>query len=412
MKNPIYGTLFLLFTGIYTQAQTPGCTDANASNYSPAATVNDGSCLYPASNYAPVLVSELVTELNESSALLRIGSTFWTLGDSGNPANLYELDSLTGQVLRTVYIANAPNTDWEALTQNDTHLFVGDFGNNTGARQNLRVLKISKAYLVAGDTVTAGNIRFHYPEQTDFTPGNNNTDFDCEAFFFGGDSLHLFTKNWLSESTQHYTLPTDTGTHAAQLTETFDTDGLITDAATYGTHSVLLGYKNIGFGVYTCFLWLLSDYTNNHYFTGNKRRIEIGNALQLGQTEGICLHNDHAGHISSESIVNGTLGINEPAKLHRFDMAAYFPAPIHMGLETASDVEYTLYPNPASNTITLQVPINTASTFLLVNTQGQTIQQGTLQPGPNHIDISQLSTGTYFLYPNQAFSKKISFLKK
>ena len=53
-----------------------------------------------------------------------------THNDSGDDANLYEIDSLSGTILRTISTANAKNVDWEDLAENDTHLFITDIGNN------------------------------------------------------------------------------------------------------------------------------------------------------------------------------------------------------------------------------------------------------------------------------------------
>jgi hypothetical protein len=67
---------------------------------------------------------------------------------------------------------------------------------------------------------------------------------------------------------------------------------------------------------------LLSGYKGTGFFEGNTRRVELGSALRLGQTEGIVIRNDNTGWISSESIRVGW--IYKPAKLFGFDFGEYF----------------------------------------------------------------------------------------
>jgi hypothetical protein len=45
-----------------------------------------------------------------------------THNDSGNQANLYEIDASTGIVIRTVCITNATNVDWEDIAQDASYI--------------------------------------------------------------------------------------------------------------------------------------------------------------------------------------------------------------------------------------------------------------------------------------------------
>jgi hypothetical protein len=276
-------------------------------------------------HYKPQFVTNLSHKINETSALLIINGQLWTLNDSGNQPEIYCIDSTNGSVLRTVVIMNAVNTDWESMAQDDFNVYIGDFGNNAGNRKDLRILKIAKAELLNPviDSVRAGYIYFKYPDQIDFTHASNRNNFDCEAFFCHNDSLHLFSKNWSDLHTKHYVLPVDTGNYIARLTERFKVDGLITDASinTKG-NIVLLGYKNIKGRRYTCFAWLLKGFVGSEFLAGEKRRLELGSALRMGQTEGIVLNDDDTGWLSSERILAGWL--LRPAKLFRFDFRKYF----------------------------------------------------------------------------------------
>ena len=276
-------------------------------------------------SYKPEFISSLPKTVKETSGLVFFDGQLWTMNDGGNPPEIFQIDTATGNILRKVVIGNTVNTDWESITQDDSNLYIGDFGNNYGNRKDLRILKIAKTDLdkPAKDTIQAGSIYFRYPDQVDFTPALNANNFDCEAFFFHNDSLHLFSKDWTDLQTRHYVIPADTGSYGARYIEQFHADGLITDASINELGNiVLLGYKNTGGRFWDCFCWLLTESNDSHYFKAKKTRIELGSAFHLGQSEGIVLNNDNKAWLSSESI--RVICINHPAKLFRLDLSKYF----------------------------------------------------------------------------------------
>ena len=181
-----------------------GCTDPQAINFDVMATDNDGSCLYGATQYQMEQRATLPEGLEEASGLAYLDGDLWTHNDGGNSNEIYRIDTLTGAILQTVLVGALENEDWEDLAQSNTHLFVGDFGNNAGNRMDLKVGRIDRNNL-GNLIVSAQIINFSYSDQTDFTPLLNANDYDCEAFFFYQDSLHLFTKNWVDQQTRHYT---------------------------------------------------------------------------------------------------------------------------------------------------------------------------------------------------------------
>lgn len=89
----------------------------------------------------PVVMTPLATSLNETSGPLSANGAVLTQLDSGNPARLYQLDTLTGNVLREVVIANVSNADWEDIDTDGDWAFVGDIGNNSGDRTDLRIFR-------------------------------------------------------------------------------------------------------------------------------------------------------------------------------------------------------------------------------------------------------------------------------
>lgn len=108
-----FSTLFILcFEFSFSYGQIAGCTDANASNFNPLATMNDGSCYYPNTICIPEKISDLPSQVAETSGLIRLMNGFWTHNDSGNPSRLNLLDTITYEVVRSVYISNHTNIDW------------------------------------------------------------------------------------------------------------------------------------------------------------------------------------------------------------------------------------------------------------------------------------------------------------
>ncbi|RZK22298.1 MAG: T9SS C-terminal target domain-containing protein, partial [Hymenobacter sp.] len=193
-----------------------GCPDPQATNYNAAATSNDGSCLYPTTTTALLTKTTLASAVQESSGLLYTGGSLWTHNDSGNPAVLFRVDSVSGRVLQQVAISNYPNVDWEDLAADAQVVPVAVVVAKIAEVDVLRVLRVAKADLgPAATTALAQEIAFTYPDQLDFTPRTNNHNFDCEAFFVANDSLHLFTKNWGDLKTRYYTVPAAPGAYMA-----------------------------------------------------------------------------------------------------------------------------------------------------------------------------------------------------
>jgi hypothetical protein len=251
------------------------------------------------------LVNNLSDQIQENSGLIRVGNFLYAFNDSGSDAEIYELNTL-GSVLRSISITGATNVDWEAISSNSTHVFIGDFGNNSGNRRYLCVHRFLKSDLSL-DTILAEKLPFDWSDQHQFIAQPNAHNFDCEAFVEREDPLMLFSKNWLDLYTRRYVLPVVwNDTVAAMLQDSFFLDGLITDASLSPDQSrtFLLGYKNNGNNLYTSYNWNLWYYANGQVFSGNKRRIEIGNVLNVSQTEGISLFSNQSGYVSSEKVVS------------------------------------------------------------------------------------------------------------
>jgi len=347
--RPVLLLIIPVLFSISLNGQTTGCTDPQALNYNPEATINDGSCVYPATTTTPVSVSRsLPQEISETSGLIYWNGGLWTHNDSGNQAMLYKIDTLTGLILQTITVTGAENTDWEDIAQDDEHIYIGDFGNNLGNRTDLRVYITEKSsFPQAGDgNIPAQSINFSYGDQPSFEIANRSNDYDCESMIAFGDSLYIFTKNWVNEQTRLYGMPKVPGNYVLFPLGSMDSDGLITgaDVIAGGTEVILCGYKN-----YNPFIWLLFDFQGNGFFSGNKRRIEFSGMLGT-QTEGTSYTFGRNVYISSEK----TTVI--PARLFRLNTSPWtITLPTGDGGNTQPLRKLKLYPNPSDGNFRLEL---------------------------------------------------------
>lgn len=136
----------------------------------------------------------LPVTIEETSGLIFFNNRLITHNDSGNTAQLFELDTISGAINRTVTVSNATNVDWEDIAQDDSYIYVGDFGNNNGNRTDLKIYRISKTDYEASTSVIADIINFSYADQIDFTSNPNNTNWDAEGLVVWGELLICFFK--------------------------------------------------------------------------------------------------------------------------------------------------------------------------------------------------------------------------
>lgn len=308
--------LFIFFATIC-HSQTQGCTDVLAKNYNSKATLNNGSCFYKNKKIKQQLTHKLSDSIPETSGLIAFDNLFWTHNDDHDTL-LYGLNS-DGKIQKKINLNGVKNIDWEEISQDSLYLYIGDFGNNyRGNRTNLHILRIEKKSFLANAPVI-DTLQFKYENQTDFSPQKSNTtNFDCEAFVVSKDSIFLFTKEWTSCKTSVYRLPKTPGKHLAQFKESINVKGFITGATLVPSKKrvVLTGYTN----KYTTFLYLLYDYKNNDFSTGNKRKIKL--KLPFHQIEGIAAFKDSLFYITNESFVKKPI-VNNPQQMHLIDLSSF-----------------------------------------------------------------------------------------
>ncbi|HVD99741.1 MAG TPA: hypothetical protein VNB90_16145 [Cytophagaceae bacterium] len=197
----------------------------------------------PDKHYRIEKLAKLPPVVDESSAVkMHTDTSFYTLNDDG-PPEIYEVN-LQGKLISTVVIPQSSNKDWEEFTTDKKgYWYIGDMGNNSNARKDLKIYRFNPA-LRKTDT-----IRFSYQDQTSFPPQKEEKNFDCEAFFHFRDSLYLISKNRGNKQVRFYKLSDQPGTYAILPFYSTYISSMITGAAfDEATNTVaLLSYGKIYF---------------------------------------------------------------------------------------------------------------------------------------------------------------------
>lgn len=331
----------------------------------------------PFSCYAQELTLEtdLDATVNETSGLLYLNNTLITHNDSSNANALYDIDVSTGLVTRTVTISNALNIDWEDLAHDDTYIYIGDFGNYLGHRDDLKIYRISIVDYFNSTEVNADIINFSYSHQTDFTPSPLATNFDAEGLIHYNNMLYVFSKNWLDGKTNVYQVPKDPGTYSASIIDTINAQGLVS-GATFNTLSqtiMLSGYDNLG-----AFLLELNAFSAGLFSNGNIIKTSLNVPENYSQQiEAITPINASEYYISAEE------NTPDAAGLYRLTLSS-------LTVDSHNDTSVSFYPNPATKTITLD-DVDYDTTIYSIT--GQIVKTSTQK----HIDISDLSSGAYWI---------------
>ena len=336
---------------------------------------------------------ELPEKVKETSGLLFLDGKIITHNDSGDAANLYELDSVSGVILRTISVSNATNIDWEDLAENDTHIFIADIGNNTGDRQDLKIYSILKSDFKNNTVVSAEVISFSYEDQTDFSNQPNSSNFDAEGIVIYENQLLIFTKNWADLKTNVYKIPLTTGTHTALKISSANVTGLITGAVYTNDRFFLTGYDTslVPFLIYISYNRIPGE---DIFFSGfNKISLknEMGQGSQvegitnIGATGRYCLSRENF-----STTISGTTFTFKQKLYEFYDETAPLLSVANNELSLMS-----ISPNPAIHKVTLKTNLPLSS-LEIYNSLGAKVCVA-IAPNKKEIDISSLPAGVYYL---------------
>jgi hypothetical protein len=246
----------------------------------------------------PQKFCDLSKKINESSGLIYWDNYIWTFNDSGGKAEIYKIDSATGEFVQTVKLNNAKNTDWEDITHDEDYIYIGDFGNNIGTRNDLRIYKVNKSMIDDGtvEKVPSEIIAFSYNDQISFTVNNRSNNYDCESLISFGDSLIIFSKNWINGKTRMYKMPKTPGKYGLDPIDSFNIKGLAT-GADYNPDInalILIGYQD-----YVPFLFYFTDFDGQQLGNHKVYKVKLSK-MKDAQTEGVCWFTEDVILISTE----------------------------------------------------------------------------------------------------------------
>ncbi|WP_269524652.1 hypothetical protein [Coraliomargarita parva] len=256
-------------------------------------------------------------EINESSGIVKSKTwpdVYWTHNDSLDAARIFAVDSEGRTILpdwfeweyKGLQILDAVNADWEDIAVDDAgNLAIGAFGNNGNARRDLAIYLLREPNPRAVvNTRIAKQIRFRYPDQSEYPPLDMN--FDAEALFYAYGHYHILSKHRSNRSTKLYRFDSmnPIEENVLTLTEHFEIDGMVT-AADFDAEKELLAVLTYNS------LWLFET-KQGELLGGPHHRILLEGTKQA---EAVCFDGD-------------TLIVtNEQAELFRFEIEAILAAP-------------------------------------------------------------------------------------
>ncbi|WP_299056252.1 T9SS type A sorting domain-containing protein [uncultured Polaribacter sp.] len=346
---------------------------------------------------------DLPETVNETSGLLFFDGKIITHNDSGGQASLYELDSLTGNLTRTVAINNATNIDWEDITEDENHIYIADIGNNNGNRTDLAIYKILKSEFKNNTAVNSEIITFSYEDQTNFSSQPNASNFDAEAIVAYKNHLLIFTKNWQDFKTNVYKIPIEQGNHTAIKVSSANIEGLITGGVFANNRFFLTGYSStlIPFLIFIAPNSTLDD----AIFSSGFDKISLEDNLGQGsQVEAITnIQETGKYYISREKITTTIAGTS-----YNFNQKLYEFKDNTQSTLTLNDdfLKFVKITNPIKNNLQITTKKDIES-IVIYNSLSEVVASNF---GVTKINTSKLTKGIY--YAKIVFKDALTMFKK
>ncbi|MBU2927752.1 hypothetical protein [Winogradskyella psychrotolerans] len=228
--------------------------------------------------------NRIAKELKEVSAAETGNDSdiIWVIQDAGNDNNLIGLDN-NGNIVRNVYISNAKNKDWEDLTSdNQGHIYIGDFGNNNKKRKTFKIYKVNDNDL---------NARSAVAEVIEFSLPKHQKSEDFESFFIYNNCFYIFSKE--NKKFVVLKVKNSVGTQVAEVHSEYKLKGknnkiTSADISEDGETVILLNHDK---------LWKITNFENDAFFSGNITEVDFDHD---SQKEGICFKTDATVIITDE----------------------------------------------------------------------------------------------------------------
>ncbi|MFY7811841.1 MAG: hypothetical protein ACOVQ2_08925 [Flavobacterium sp.] len=244
----------------------------------------------------------LPKEIEENSGLLFYNNLIFTFNDSQGKTEIYGFDPQNGIIKNTIFLKNAKNIDWEAITTDGTSIYIGDFGNNRGNRKDLTIYTFSISSInfnLPFQEVETSLFTFEIDGQTSFENKNRKNDFDIESMVYYNDKIHFFTKEWLSLQTAHHTLELNLAHQISKRVESFPTGYLVTDAFIDQNILLLVGYTKESIAFLSQF-----KIEDQFFFKQPLSKTYLGLTPGIGQIEGVSANKEFI-FLSGESMQFG-----------------------------------------------------------------------------------------------------------
>jgi hypothetical protein len=297
-----------------------------------------------------------VPSIPEISGTVWVNNQLWVHNDGGNAPILYRIDTATGKAIDSTTFSGVSNVDWEDLAANNTHIFIGDFGNNYGDRKNLKIYKFPITDL-GKKQVVCDTISFYYPLQNTYN-SNPLTNFDCEALVALDDSLILFSKSIGDATCRIYSLPIENGRYAAKWTDSLELNYWITGASRMNNIVCLTGYGYNGD--------LVPKMRMGYFNQGKMSRI---GAMEFTPT--------YTGPLQIESCVlfpDGMLWFSAEESNGYQAQLMSFKVENFLQTKTPANSDIAIYPNPGNGCIRMAISEKfVGGRFQVLNTSGKSV---------------------------------------
>jgi len=245
---------------------------------------------------------------------------FWMHNDSGDEPRVYAIhrdgtsyDDERYPEEQGALIGGAINVDWEDIAVDAAgHVIIADVGNNGNDRRDLVLYYLDEPSPVAGRTTFKKKVFVKYPDQRTFPASKDEFNFDCEAIYTIGDTVHFLSKHRSDSRLTHYRLddPKSEETNVLTRLEEFDLQGQAVgaDCTADGKRLVVISYTAV---------WLFERENDEQSFFDGK--ISWAPYGQEREIESVCFADD-------ETILLADEGLGELYEVALKDLVEVQPA--------------------------------------------------------------------------------------